>query len=108
MWGKSYPAHIVSSLQNIIHKVGIILLKKLAVLFPSVYKCFLLSTEVVPLKSPSLVKLFLRDTCLHASPVFSVNISFVNVSNNLMVHYCIGEVPISVTHYQKPYTFYAI
>jgi hypothetical protein len=40
-WGESCTPHITVAMNGIITRLGDVLLKKLAVLFPDVYRCFL-------------------------------------------------------------------
>ena len=42
LWNESYPPHIAVALKEVINRVGAVLLRNLAVLFPDVYRCFLM------------------------------------------------------------------
>ena len=41
LWDKSYPSHFAVALKETISKLGDVLKKKLAILFPDVYRCFI-------------------------------------------------------------------
>ena len=47
LWSESYPFHIAEALKEVISRVGGVLLKKLAVLLPNVYRCFLIQVRKI-------------------------------------------------------------
>ena len=68
LWSDSYPPYITAALKEIIRKLGEMLLKSLAVLFPDVYKyfTFLATNEAKATSESEIKKPFQRGTCVGA------------------------------------------